>query len=227
MQTVRDASVFFLLSLLFFCPASAQEARVAAHFTVHVVAAADARQFPHVKVMDGMPTITLGREEDGQTFELPVETYILVRFAQTAGVQGYEVSPLHGVLESPSGLVHMPMGVMGVLRAVNAGTATITVKAVPKGSPTQNANPGGTVGPNWSGYALSGGPFSFIQGQWQVPKVQEEGGSHFSSTWVGIERSKTTPAAYSPHSTTRGLSFSRRPRSPFRTRCPLEISCWR
>jgi Peptidase A4 family/Putative Ig domain len=187
MQAIRGAFLFALISLLFGYMAAAQEARVAAQFTIRVVASEEVKQLTQLETMKGMRTITLGQEENGRTFEIPVKTYVLVRYAEAFGVQGYLVDPLHGVLESPAGLMHMPMGVMGVLRAVKLGTATITVKAFSKRNLTPRANVRGSTDPSWSGYALKGGPFSFIQGQWRVPTVQEQGGDTYSSAWIGID----------------------------------------
>lgn len=40
---------------------------------------------------------------------------------------------------------------------------------------------------NWSGYAISGGTYNQISGQWVVPAVKSSRGSTYSSSWVGID----------------------------------------
>ncbi|WAH36940.1 G1 family glutamic endopeptidase [Alicyclobacillus dauci] len=40
---------------------------------------------------------------------------------------------------------------------------------------------------NWSGYAITGGPYNDITGEWTVPTVQKTTKSSYSSTWIGID----------------------------------------
>ena len=40
---------------------------------------------------------------------------------------------------------------------------------------------------NWSGYAITGGPFNSVSGQWVVPTVTATKKATYSSTWVGID----------------------------------------
>ena len=147
-REVRLSSLLLLFFLLSFCTAAtaiAQDAQTAAEFNLHVVESGAAAQFPRVNVMGDTRTVTLGREVAGQTVELPIGTYVLVRSPEESGTPGFAVNPLHGVLEASSGLMHMPRGVIGVLHAVHAGTATITVKVLPNASLPQKAISGGKI----------------------------------------------------------------------------------
>jgi len=45
----------------------------------------------------------------------------------------------------------------------------------------------GWASSNWSGYAVTGGPFTSAAGQWTVPSVAASRRSTFSSSWVGID----------------------------------------
>lgn len=40
---------------------------------------------------------------------------------------------------------------------------------------------------NWSGYAITGGPFNSVSAQWIVPTVTATKKATFSSTWVGVD----------------------------------------
>jgi hypothetical protein len=40
---------------------------------------------------------------------------------------------------------------------------------------------------NWSGYAITGGPFTAVSGNWVVPSVAPSRKATFSSSWVGID----------------------------------------
>ena len=45
----------------------------------------------------------------------------------------------------------------------------------------------GWSSPNWSGYAVSAGPYTSASGTWVVPAVQATAKPTYSSTWVGID----------------------------------------
>ena len=40
---------------------------------------------------------------------------------------------------------------------------------------------------NWSGYAITGGPYNSITGEWVVPAVSATRKSTYSSSWIGID----------------------------------------
>ena len=40
---------------------------------------------------------------------------------------------------------------------------------------------------NWSGYAVTGGPFNSVSGSWTVPSVSATRKASYSSDWVGID----------------------------------------
>ena len=54
--------------------------------------------------------------------------------------------------------------------------------------PTASHSKGpGWASSNWSGYAVTGGPFTAATGQWRVPTVSATAGATYSSSWVGID----------------------------------------
>ncbi len=40
---------------------------------------------------------------------------------------------------------------------------------------------------NWSGYAITGGPFTSVTAHWKVPTASATRGATYSSSWVGID----------------------------------------
>jgi hypothetical protein len=93
--------------------------------------------------------------------------------------------------------------------AVLAVTAILAAGFV--GAPTNRASPPGAPSPlafaaheaapaaaripgtlgwyssNWAGYAVAGGPYSSVSGQWTVPTVSASGRAGFSALWVGVD----------------------------------------
>jgi hypothetical protein len=45
----------------------------------------------------------------------------------------------------------------------------------------------GWSSPNWSGYAVAGGPYASVTGTWRVPAVSRSPKATYSSSWVGID----------------------------------------
>jgi hypothetical protein len=45
----------------------------------------------------------------------------------------------------------------------------------------------GWASSNWSGYAMTGGPYTSASGTWTVPAVAASTGARYSSSWVGID----------------------------------------
>jgi Peptidase A4 family/Putative Ig domain len=190
MQVIRLTAVCLLLFTFCYCAAPADESANIAKVSFRVVPATETRQFARVQVVNGKKSLEVREEDHGQTLDVPEGTIIFLRFPSASHTTRFVVDPPGGVLESPAGIYHMPNGVVGLLKAVGTGTATVTVrgfgfkrinnKAVAAG------NPSGSTAPNWSGYASLGGPFTSIMGQWTVPTVQTDGGD-VSSSWVGID----------------------------------------
>jgi hypothetical protein len=178
-----------LFGVLSLCGTAAGQSNVVAQYTVNVgppPAGEKAVQVPKIEMVGGKPTIKLGVEENGVTVRIATGTYVFLKFPDAPGAMRYTIDPPHGVLESPPGVYHMPMGVIGLVQAMNEGTATITVQGVVQNKVNGTGNPSGGSTPNWSGYAQVGGPFTGIVGEWTVPTVQSDGGS-VSSTWVGVD----------------------------------------
>ncbi|WP_082343823.1 G1 family glutamic endopeptidase [Sulfobacillus thermosulfidooxidans] len=53
--------------------------------------------------------------------------------------------------------------------------------------PSHRTSNYGWASSNWSGYAITNGPYSSITGQWIVPTVSPSHGSTYSSAWIGID----------------------------------------
>jgi hypothetical protein len=149
-----------------------------AHAQAQARAAAPGK--PAIKTVNGKPLMRLSSEQNGQTIEAPQGTFILLRFP---GATGFVVNP-PGILEPPPGRYHFPNGVIGMVRAVSGGTATLIVRGLPRIRPASTFNGSGSA--NWSGYAKNGGPFTSISGEWTVPWAAANVDGQ-SSTWIGID----------------------------------------
>jgi hypothetical protein len=53
--------------------------------------------------------------------------------------------------------------------------------------PSGATSAAGWASSNWSGYAVSGGPFTSITGEWDVPAVSPTKRATYSSNWIGID----------------------------------------
>ena len=190
MKRIPFCTAWMLGFIAVLCSNAAGQSKVVAQYTVHVgpqTAGAEKAVVPGVELVGGQRVMKLGTEENGKNVEINVGTYIFLRFPNMPGAIRYTVEPLHGVIEPPPGVYHMPKDVVGMLRAVNEGAATVTVQSVPQSTKNGVGNPSGGTSTNWSGYALtSGGPFTTVVGQWTVPTVQGDAGS-VSSSWIGID----------------------------------------
>ena len=80
--------------------------------------------------------------------------------------------------------------------AVAASTwSAVAVNTAAAGAPSISHHPRisaglratGWASSNWSGYAITGGPFTSVAGSWVVPSVAPTKKSTFSSSWVGID----------------------------------------
>ena len=74
-------------------------------------------------------------------------------------------------------LVTLPLGATG------AGA----VASRPRISARGSTSSGGWASSNWSGYAVTGGPYSTITGDWNVPTVSASRKAAYSSNWIGID----------------------------------------
>jgi hypothetical protein len=193
MNLLRHAKPCLFFLFFFWGTTSAQEVNIVATFPLHVVAAGeDANQYPLVHVLNGTRFLELSQAQQRQPIDVPVGTTVFLRLESASGTLGYTIDPPRGVLESPPGSYHLPRGVIGLARAVGTGTATITVAEVKYKKATESKNISGCSN-CWSGYVINGGPFAFVQGQWRVPTIQEQGGSQVSSAWIGIDGDGVDP----------------------------------
>ena len=77
-----------------------------------------------------------------------------------------------------------------VLASPPASGAVTTVASHPRiGAklPAGGSSSAGWASSNWSGYAITGGPYTAITGSWTVTKVSASSRQTFSSTWIGID----------------------------------------
>src|SRR5215469_7970365 len=111
----------------------AVQSNVAAQYTVKVgppPMGEKAVQAPRIEMVAGKPSVKLGVEENGLTMRIPVGTFIRLKCPGVPGVMRYTITPPHGVLESPPGVYYLPKDVVGLVRATNEESATITVRSV-------------------------------------------------------------------------------------------------
>ena len=83
------------------------------------------------------------------------------------GAVGYSIYP-PGIVETLPGLYSRPDNVIGVLRCIKPGKATISVKGFSARAKAISRLFGEQSGA-WSGYSIVGGPFTSISGSWTVP----------------------------------------------------------
>jgi hypothetical protein len=84
-----------------------------------------------------------------------------------------------------------------LLAAIGALTAPLVLAASAQATPAvrNSANilargavsATGWMSSNWSGYAITGGPFTRVTGSWVVPAVAKTKHATYSSTWAGID----------------------------------------
>lgn len=77
------------------------------------------------------------------------------------------------------------LGVIAGSLASTSGAAAAT--PVTNGLPQAAASGLGWASPNWSGYAVTAGPYTSATGTWIVPAVRPTATASYSSTWVGID----------------------------------------
>ncbi len=53
--------------------------------------------------------------------------------------------------------------------------------------PAGSTSAAGWSSSNWSGYAVTGGPYTSITGEWNVPAVASTKKASYSSNWIGID----------------------------------------
>lgn len=71
--------------------------------------------------------------------------------------------------------------------ASGALTAVASHPRVGARLPAGSATTAGWASSNWSGYAITGGPYTSITGSWTVAPVAASSKQTFSSTWIGID----------------------------------------
>jgi len=133
--------------------------------------------------------IEIGPDQALKTVTLAEGDHLLLRFPGT-GATGYMVEPLHGALQSPEGLYNLPDNTIGLLNAVKAGNAKVSVlSSVLSTQPNirpAGGNPADDLSNNWSGYIAPTTNVNAVSGIWHVPQLWGFG-NRASTTWVGID----------------------------------------
>ncbi|HEX4865343.1 MAG TPA: G1 family glutamic endopeptidase, partial [Acidimicrobiales bacterium] len=65
--------------------------------------------------------------------------------------------------------------------------AAVAAANGPRIQATHSKNATGWASSNWSGYAITGGPFTSVTGSWVVPTVAKTRHATYSSSWAGID----------------------------------------
>lgn len=71
--------------------------------------------------------------------------------------------------------------------AVSAAGAVAHHPRVAARVPAGSSSSAGWASSNWSGYAITGGPYTSVTGSWTVSAVSATRGSSYSSAWIGID----------------------------------------
>lgn len=72
--------------------------------------------------------------------------------------------------------------------AVAAAAQISNAPRIAAKAPTTNAaTNAGWASSNWSGYAITGGSYNSITGEWVVPSIQASSKPTYSSSWIGID----------------------------------------
>jgi len=78
-------------------------------------------------------------------------------------------------------------GIAGGTALTTAADAAPTIAHQPRVSQKPINTRSGWASSNWSGYAITGGPFTAVTGSWVVASVAASRKSTYSSSWVGID----------------------------------------
>jgi Peptidase A4 family/Putative Ig domain len=133
--------------------------------------------------------------------ELPVGfagTPYSVTLSATGGTGSYHWTTTGGAL--PAGLTLSPTGtISGTPTGADGGTASIQVQddagvvaqdsvtVAVTGSAPPISQPSSGTSDNWSGYDVTGGPFTAVAGTFNVPTVPVTSNDTDTSEWVGID----------------------------------------
>jgi Peptidase A4 family len=96
---------------------------------------------------------------------------------------GLGAAPAGGAAEPA--LAVAPARAGAVLASLSASADPVVHAATPAG--VRGAGGLGWYSSNWAGYALAGGPYRSVSGQWTVPSVTPTGRSSYSAQWVGVD----------------------------------------
>ena len=145
-----------------YAPAVNPSSENVASFTIEVTtpaARAEARAAtkdqPEIKLINGKALMHLTPEFNARSIAAPQSTLLLLHFPASTGAVGYSIYP-PGIVETLPGLYSRPDNVIGVLRCIKPGKATISVKGFSARatvcSPSNRARGPGTA--LWAGPSL-------------------------------------------------------------------------
>ena len=78
-------------------------------------------------------------------------------------------------------------GVVAPTVFATSAHAAVGVANGPRIQATGTISATGWASSNWSGYAITGGPFTSVTGSWVVPAVAKTRHATYSSSWAGID----------------------------------------
>jgi hypothetical protein len=156
----------------------------AGKLTIQVLdpASEQARALPRAEqLQDGNPVVHFTVQENDSTLQVIPNSYIVLHAPRMISFKIDNPA----VLEVPKKRYVFPNNVQGIVQALKAGTAVMTISY---SGPAEVCGIVAQCSANWSGYALqSGRPFTGVTAQWAVPTVASNSPNGESSTWVGID----------------------------------------
>src|SRR6202051_4513047 len=78
-------------------------------------------------------------------------------------------------------------GVVAPTVFATSAHAAVAVANSPRLQANGTISATGWASSNWSGYAITGGPFTSVTGSWVVPAVAKTRHATYSSSWAGID----------------------------------------
>jgi hypothetical protein len=76
---------------------------------------------------------------------------------------------------------------VGVPLGAPATTAPVATSSVVHARASASSSASGWFSANWSGYAITAGPYTRITASWVVPAVRATAAPTYSSSWIGID----------------------------------------
>jgi Peptidase A4 family/Putative Ig domain len=165
--------------------------------------------------------MTVGMDQNGKSVQLKQGAFLILRFKPEDGAGGLALEHEQKVVELRQGKIHLPQGVVGILKALAPGTTRVTILGRGETTAREDASADKRVAlearskknttftGNWSGYAktvgqFQPGPFQGAKAGWLEPSVGAPGGD--SAAWVGIDGFLVTSSTLIQTGTAQGFA---------------------